>query len=141
MVPVMSFWPSVYNRIKNKTKFFEYRRTFPKDCSFAYMYVSKPIKSICGIIYFGEKYTLDEMRSSFKGNVEMLKQINSNPPTYRYALEIIGFQEIQPITLQELRENISNFVPPQSYLLLENNLSLKSYIEDNIHVVGKKLEI
>lgn len=141
MAPIMSFWPSVYNRIKSKNKFFEYRRSFPKDCTFAYMYVSKPIKSICGLVHFGNKYTLDEMKDIFSNNKMMLEQINSSPTTYKYALEIVGFQEIQPITLQELRENIPNFRPPQSYLILENNLPLKYYIEDNIRLTGNKISI
>lgn len=141
MAPIMSFWPSVYNRIKSKNKFFEYRRSFPKDCTFAYMYVSKPIKSIRGLVHFGNKYTLDEMKDIFSNNKMMLEQINSSPTTYKYALEIVGFQEIQPITLQELRENIPNFRPPQSYLILENNLPLKYYIEDNIRLTGNKISI
>lgn len=52
MIPVMSFWPSVYSKIEGQVKLIEYRRVFPKNCEYAYMYISKPVKAISAIIYF-----------------------------------------------------------------------------------------
>lgn len=63
----MSFWPSVYKRILNQKKLLEYRRDFPKDCDYAYMYVSSPVKAICAIIYFGKKYSIEEWKNEYIG--------------------------------------------------------------------------
>lgn len=129
MSSIMSFWPNVYERIKKGEKTIEYRRSFPKNNAYSYMYVTKPVKAIKAIIYFGEKYTLEELRSLNKDKPDILRQIDNNPGTYRYGSYIIGIKEIDPITLQELRNNVPNFVAPQSYLLLENNPILSKYIE------------
>ena len=129
MSSVMSFWPSVYERIRSGEKTIEFRRVFPKENSFAYMYVTKPIKAIKGIIYFGEKHTLSELKVIYKNNPDMLVQIENNLDNYRFGVDIIGFKEIEPITLEELRKNIPGFVAPQSYLLLENNPLLAQYVE------------
>ena len=94
MSSVMSFWPSVYERIRSGEKTIEFRRVFPKENSFAYMYVTKPIKAIKGIIYFGEKHTLSELKVIYKNNPDMLVQIENNLDSYRFGVDIIGFKEI-----------------------------------------------
>lgn len=129
MPSVMSFWPSVFERIRKGEKIIEYRRVFPKNNNFAYMYVTKPVKAIKGIVYFGKIYTLSDLKVLYKNNPEILIQIDNNPNTYRYGAAITGFEEIEPITLEELRKNVPNFVAPQSYLLLENNPHLTYFIE------------
>jgi hypothetical protein len=125
----MSFWPSVYDRIRRGEKNIEFRRVFPKENRFAYMYVTKPVKAIKGIIYFGEKHTLSELKVIYKNDPNMLAQIENNPGSYRFGVDIIGFKEIEAITLEELRRNVPDFVAPQSYLLLENNPLLADFIK------------
>lgn len=140
MTPVMSFWPSIYKKIDNQIKLIEYRRTFPKDCNFAYMYISKPVKAICGIIYFGKKYSLADWKAQYLHDPEISARISSYSDCYRYGMEVDAFQKIQPITLQSLKENVAGFVAPQSYLLLENNAELAKYIEKNIVFIGERKE-
>ena len=139
MTALMSFYPSIYDKIANQTKLVEYRRTFPKDCSYAYMYVSKPTKAICGIIYFGKKYQLLDWKNEYANNEEVSERIESFLETYRYAFEIVSFQKIVPIPLEQLRTNIPNFTAPQSYLILENNQVLFKYIKQNVVFIGEKV--
>ncbi|NLI71458.1 MAG: hypothetical protein GX361_01840 [Bacteroidales bacterium] len=136
----MSFWPSVYKKISEQVKLIEYRRTFPKECKIAYMYVSKPVKAVCGILYFGDKHMLLDWKKQYSNNSEIIDRINESLEKYRYGMEIKGFQKIKPITLDELRENVLGFVAPQSYLLLENNKPLAEYLERNIVLIGDKIE-
>lgn len=128
-VPVMSFWPSVYNRICDQTKLLEYRRRFPKNCEYAYMYISSPVKAICGIVYFGKKYDLEEWKKEYSYDSEIIKRIDKYLDNYKYAYEIKAIQKIKPITLKSLRENNDGFVAPQSYLLLNNFPELAKYIK------------
>lgn len=138
MTPVMSFWPKIYDKITSQTKLIEYRRRFPKDCTMAYMYISKPIKAICAIIYFGKIHSLDDWKNEFSDYPDVQLRIKESLETenYRYGAEISAIQIIEPISLNELKENIPNFVAPQSYLLLENNNKLKEYIERHTSYVG-----
>lgn len=136
MVPVMSFWPKIFKRITDQKKLLEYRRVFPKDCSYAYMYISKPVKAICAIVYFGKKHSLDDWRQEYKNNTEVMERIDNYSDSYKYAMEIESVQLIEPISLDELRENVPSFTAPQSYVLLENNKELESYIKSNTKKKG-----
>lgn len=135
MIPLMSFWPEVYNRILNKEKLLEYRRIFPKNCTHAYMYVSSPIKAICAIIYFNEVIKLEDLKG--KHNLDLDKRIDSYSSNYLYSGTIKAIQKIKPISLQELRENVPNFTAPQSFLYIDNFPILKEYIEKNIIYDGE----
>lgn len=132
MIPIMSFWPSVYSKIEQQVKLIEYRRNFPKDCEYAYMYISKPVKAITAIIYFRNKYSLEEWKKEYATNEQVTDRINNFSGNYRYAMEIEKIQKIEPIHLEELRKNVPNFTAPQSYLLLENNKILYEYIKRNV---------
>lgn len=139
MVPLMSFWPSVYKRILNQEKLIEYRRRFPKDCKYAYMYISKPVKAICGIIYFGRMHSLEDWAREFKDDPQIMSRIQEYSDSYNFGMEIVAIQKINPISLDELRKNITGFTAPQSYLLLENNEKLKHYIESHVQYNGEKI--
>lgn len=135
----MSFWPSVFEKILNQTKIIEYRRTFPKECNYAYMYISKPIKAICGIVEFGNKFALEDWRIEYANFANVIARIDAYNSSYRYAMEIKSFQKIEPISLQSLRINVPNFVAPQSYLILEHNPTLMDYVLNNtIYIESKK---
>lgn len=139
MTVLMSFKPSVFNKIIDQIKIIEYRRNFPKNCSYAYMYVSKPVQAICGIIYFGNNYSLLAWQNEYKKNEIIFRRVNNYINKYRFGTEIIGIQRIKPISLKKLEDNLLNFSPPQSYYILENNIPLKKFIENNIIKIGKKL--
>lgn len=136
----MSFWPSIYDKIQNQIKLIEYRRTFPNDCKYAYMYITKPVKAIGGIVYFGKKHNLYDWKKQYSNNTIISDRINSYIQSYRYGMEIIGFQKIKPITLDELRKNVEGFTAPQSYLLLENNKKLSDYVKNNTVKLGSFIE-
>ncbi len=140
MTPVMSFWPSIYEKISSQIKLIEYRRRFPKNCELAYMYISKPVKAICGIVYFGNLHNLNDWKREYSNNPSIVKKIDSYLPSYQYAMEIKAFQKIKPITLEELQQNVKGFTAPQSYLLLENNAVLASYIQKNTVFIGDKIK-
>lgn len=142
MTPVMSFWPKIYDNIISQIKLIEYRRIFPKDCSMAYMYISKPVKAICAIIYFGQIHSLYDWEKEFREFPDVQLRIKDylENENYKYGAEISAIQKIHPISLDELRENVSNFVAPQSYILLDNNKELKNYIERHTSYVGELIK-
>lgn len=139
MTLLMSFWPSIYDKISKQIKLIEYRRNFPESCDYAYMYISKPIKAICGIIYFGKRHCIYDWETEYLNNPYISERINSYIIKYRYAIEISAFQRIHPITLFELRENIPDFFAPQSYMVLENNPILKEYLKANTILLDDKV--
>lgn len=140
MTPVMSFWPIVFNKIISGEKLIEYRRRFPKNCTMAYMYVTKPKKAICGIIYFEKLHKLTDWETTYSNDPQTLKRILKYKQKYNYAMEIKAIQQIKPISLNLLRQNIDNFVAPQSYILLENNKDLKNFLSSNTIPIGAPIK-
>ena len=104
------------------------------------MYISKPIKAICGIIYFGNIHSISDWKEEYKDNTEVTNRIAEFDTSYCYGAEIAGFQEILPIALNDIRKNVPNFVAPQSYLLLENNKILNDYIYANTVFIGDRIQ-
>lgn len=112
--------------IKGKKKH-EFRRRFYIDgpCQVIF-YVSSPVSAICGVGIFDKP---------IKGDVEDLVKIIkthtfSSEESLRnymkglgegYALPVKRSRKISPITLDELREEICGFVPPQSYCSFNTN--------------------
>ncbi|EGD37517.1 hypothetical protein HMPREF9383_0548 [Streptococcus sanguinis SK150] len=133
-IPLMSFWPQVYNKILDGEKLLEYRRVFPKNCKCAFMYISTPVKAISGIIYFDNILHLDNLIGQFDEQTET--RINNYLDKYHYAGTIKAIQKINPITLEELRNGVPNFTVPQSYLYIDNYPALKDFIFKNLILDG-----
>lgn len=138
-IPLFSFWPKIFDEIIIQRKLLEYRRNFPKNCEFAYMYVSKPTKAICGIIYFNKKHNLQDWARRYNNDKTIIKRIQKYSNSYRYAMEIKAVQKIRPISLKLLQENFPKFRAPQSYILLNNYPEIWSFIEENTIFEGKKI--
>lgn len=138
-IPLMSFWPKIFEQIIIQRKLIEYRRNFPKNCDFAYMYISKPKKSICGIIYFNNKHNLKDWESKYKDDDLVSKRIAKYSENYRYAVEIKAIQKIEPISLEQLQSIFPNFRAPQSYILLNNFPDIQAFIESNTILIGDKI--
>lgn len=129
---LLSFKPSVYQKIYDGVKIFEHRRNFPDEPIMAYMYVSKPVRAITGIVYLKNRHQITDWEDEFKLDYDALQRISEYKKLYRYAMEIHEFQETNEIRLDDLRKNVPNFCAPQSYIYLDNNKTLKEYIEKNI---------
>lgn len=138
-IPLMSFWPKIFEQIIVQRKLIEYRRNFPKNCDYAYMYISKPKKSICGIIYFNNKHSLKYWESKYKNDDLVSKRIAKCSENYRYAVEIKAIQRIKPISLEQLQSSFPDFRAPQSYILLNNFPDIQAFIEANTILVGDKI--
>jgi len=128
---LLSFKPSVYENIYSGKKIFEHRRSFPDEPIKAYMYVSSPICSINGIVYFGKRHTLTDWEEQFSNDKNVLSRIKKYQKNYRYAMEISEFQETSSISLNQLRNDIAHFIVPQMYYYLDGTELLR-YLEQNL---------
>ena len=140
MVLLMSFWPEVYEKIIEQKKLVEYRRRMPMECEYAFMYVSKPVKSICGIIQFGTKHKLSDWEKYYINDSQIMMRISEFKEKYNYGSEIISVYKIKPIKLADLREHVKGFVAPQSYIILDNKPELFEYIKNNLVLKGEKID-
>ena len=128
---LLSFKPSVYEKIKDGVKIFEHRRSFPDEPIKAYMYVSSPVCAITGIVYLGKRHKLKDWEREFVEDEAALERIRKYLESYNYAMEIVEFQETTKIPFVKVREDIEGFVAPQMYYYLDDKQLLK-YIENNL---------
>lgn len=111
---LLSFKPSVYEKIRSEEKIFEHRRNFLNEPIMAYMYVSAPVKAVT---YFWKKHLLFDWKKEFVDDIDAVKSVEKYNETYRYAMEINEFQETTKISLDELRKNVPEFVVPQMFYI------------------------
>ncbi len=132
---ILSFKPEVYNRIVSGEKIFEHRRAFPDEEVKAYLYVSRPISAIKGILYLNNRHTLEEWLTEYKNDSDAVKRIKKYQEKYRYAMEMPKFIETTEITLKEIRESIK-FNVPRSYYFIDET-ELLQYIIEHIKETGR----
>lgn len=72
---LLSFKPDVYNKIYTGIKIFEHRRNFPDEPIMAYMYVSKPVRAITGIVILNNRHRLIDWENEFNNDKQALKRI------------------------------------------------------------------
>ena len=101
---LLSFKPEWYNRIKEGSKIFEYRRTFPDEEILAYMYVSSPMKMIVGKIHLGRKIDINTWKEEYKEDEQVCERIDDFLTRHTYAMPILSFQMTKEIDLETLRK-------------------------------------
>ena len=136
---VMSFKPNVYERIACGQKIFEHRRTFPNETIKVYMYVSKPVCAVTGILLLGKRHSLQEWKLEFKEDKEAVNRISDFMKSADYAMEILEFTETIKIPLMDLREANIGFVVPQMYYYIDNRPILK-FLEDKLTITGRTIQ-
>lgn len=128
---LLSFKPSVYEKIRTGIKIFEHRRSFPNEPIKAYMYVSSPICAITGIVYLGRRHELKDWEREFASDKDAVERIKKYRELYNYAMKIVEFQETTEISLSQLRTDIEGFIAPQMYYYLDGK-PLLTYLEDKL---------
>lgn len=134
---LLSFKPEWYNRIKEGSKIYEYRRTFPDEEIMAYMYVSSPMKMIVGKIHLGKRIDINTWKEQYKGDSEVRRRIDDFLTRHTYAMPVLSFQMTEAISLDKLREHNPKFVCPQMYYYLDNYPELFEFIKANATDVGR----
>lgn len=137
---LLSFKPDIYQKIYDGIKIFEHRRNFPDESIVAYMYVSKPIRAIKGIVYLNNRHTLTDWENEFSDDPAAIKRIKEYEESYRYVMEISEFQETTQISLDEIKKKFPDFVVPQSYIYLDKNPELLKYIENHLKLLTKNIK-
>lgn len=134
---LLSFKPEWYNRIKEGSKIFEYRRTFPDEEILAYIYVSSPMKMIIGKIHLGRKIDINSWKEEYKNDLEVCDRIDDFLTRHTYAMPVLSFQMTKGIDLETLRRFNPKFVCPQMYYYLENYPELFEFIKKNAVDIGE----
>ena len=121
---LLSFKPKWYNLIKDGSKIFEYRRTFPDEEIMAYMYVSSPMKMIVGKIHLGRKIDINTWKEEYKEDADVCERIDDFLSRHTYAMPVLSFQMTKEIDLVTLRKFNPNFVCTIIWKIIRSYMSL-----------------
>jgi len=132
------FKPEWFEKIKNGSKIYEYRRSFANEEVMAYMYVSTPMKMIVGKIHLGKRIDINTWKDKYHNKPEIVERIDDFLIRHQYAMPIISFQMTEGIDLETLRQFNPKFVCPQMYYYLDNYTELFEFIRKNAVDKGKK---
>lgn len=133
---LMSFWPSVYDRIVAQTKLIEFRRRYSNEETLVYMYVSKPCMEIKGIAVLGKRIDMSKVYTDSPFYSQALHD-GYNPDQYVYGMPIKSIQITSPLSLACIQSNIPSFKAPQSYYYLDNNPELLKLIEASVKPISE----
>lgn len=134
-IMLLSLKEDVYRRVISGEKIFEHRKVFPDEPVKAYIYVSSPMKAICGIMYLSYKTSLLDWKKKYKDDFECIKRIDEYLLNYKFGMQINRFENTNPIPLRKLREDLTKFVVPQMYYFIEDSELLK-YLEKTLKPDG-----
>ena len=137
---LLSLREEYFNQMVDGSKRYEYRTRFLKEPCTAYVYISKTKKSIIARLDLGEPII---------GNAEEISRLadNEEPGCYQAMIEYLyndlGFAIpvngvtllTEEVTLADLKSRFPDFVPPQSYFILDKKPELLNYLES---FVGEK---
>lgn len=127
----LSFNPKYFKPLLYGIKKYEYRKRFCFEETKAYLYLSGKVKKVVGIMQLGKPIRLDLTRDDYLNYPDTLKRVDE----YIVSKDInaIPIKSLslfkKPISLQDIRKEIPDFMPPQMYFILKNHLKLKEILE------------
>lgn len=135
---LLSFNPKYYDPIVKGEKKYEYRTRFSNEAVEAYLYLSSPVRKVVSIVHLGERILLEDMLIQYGSDDETSERIKEYIGTYkkRYAIPIEKIEFIEPISLDEIREKLPGFMPPQSYQIVKKDSELEKILS-NCKLTGK----
>ena len=134
---LMSFWPSVYDRIVAQTKLIEFRRRYSDEETLVYMYTTSPCMEIKGIIELGKRIDMTKVPVDSAFYSQALHD-GYKPDQYLYGMPIKSVQVTNSLKLADIRLHIPKFIAPQSYYILDNNTDLMHLIESKIQPISER---
>lgn len=127
----LSFRPEYFKPLLYGIKKYEYRKRFCDEETKAYLYLSGKTRQVIGVMELGKPVRLDLTRKNYIDHPETLKRVDEYILSKDINAVPIKSLELfnKPISLDEIRKEIPNFMPPQMYFILDNHPKLKSLLE------------
>ncbi|WP_029072984.1 hypothetical protein [Kandleria vitulina] len=132
---LLSLKPDVFQNVVTGVKIFEHRKVFPDGPIKAYIYVSRPVQELRGIMILENKTSLSDWKTMYSYDKDAVRRIDEYRKNYRVAMQITKFQDTSAIGLTDIKEIFPKFLIPQMYYYLDG-LPLLDYLEKNLMEVG-----
>ena len=74
---LLSLKPEVFTNVQSGVKIYEHRRVFPDEPVKAYIYVSRPVQALSGVMYLGNKTDIEDWKEKYRDDAEAQERIMS----------------------------------------------------------------
>ena len=135
---LLSLKPEVFQNVLSGEKIYEHRKVFPDGPVTAYIYISRPVQALAGIMYLGNKKEIIEWKKTYKDDCAALERIDEYLKHHKVAMEIQKFQNTTSVSLDEIRKVFPQFIIPQMYYYLDDHPMLQ-YLKDNLIPIGEPI--
>ena len=117
---LLSMQPFWTEQIMSGTKIYEYRNKFANEPLIAYLYVSKPVQEISGIIKLGRRELVSDWYEQYKNDDVVRARIEEyQDRKNKYAMPVLSYQRTTGIKLETILQEHPDFLIPQSYYYLD----------------------
>lgn len=135
---LLSLKPEVFTNVQSGVKIYEHRRVFPDEPVKAYIYVSRPVQALSGVMYLGNKTDIEDWKEKYRDDAEAQERINEYLKHHKAVMEIQKFQNTSSIALADIRKDFPDFLIPQMYYYLDGH-PLLQYLNDNMLPIGEPI--
>lgn len=134
----LSFSYEWYQPLKDGLKIFEHRSRFCDEEIRAYIYIGIPYQQLVAIITLGKRILLSDWLVKYKDDKEACMRIKNFMERNTYAMPVLIFQEIEPISIKKMKQEFPNFVIPRSYFYLDKEEEIFNYIQKHTRFIGSE---
>lgn len=128
----LSFRPEYFKPLLYGIKKYEYRKRFCDEETKAYLYLSGKSRQVVGILELGRPIRLDRRKDDYLLYPDTFKRVENY--IEKRDINAIPIKSLtlfeKPVSLEEIRENIPGFMPPQMYFVLDNHPKLKEMLRN-----------
>lgn len=138
-IVLMSLHKEYFKQMIHGEKHYEYRKRYCKEASTAYIYLPEKEKQIAGVICFEKpiiaksKIIAELAEEVHDCDYDEMLEYLSNDIAYAIPIRKVGI--MKPIGLNEIREKIEGFMPPQSYYYLDKKPDLLEFIRERQMII------
>ena len=128
----LSFRPEYFKPILYGLKMYEYRKRFCDEETKAYLYLSGKKRIVIGVMELGVPIRLDKTIDDYCNYPDTLKRVKEyvdKRDVCAVPIKSLSLFE-KTISLEEIRESIPGFMPPQMYYVLDNHENLKKFLRN-----------
>lgn len=126
---LLSLREDVYKKVLSGEKIYEHRKVFSDEHVKAYIYVSSPMKSICGIMYLSN--IIRHLYLNGEKNLKMIPNVSRELMNICQSINLLWKENTNAIPLSKLRDDLTKFIVHQMYYFIENS-ELLEYLEKNL---------
>ena len=121
-------------------KIFEHRKKFCDEEVRAFLYLGKPRQQIVAEIGLSRRELLSDWLIRYQDDMDVVVRIQDFMQRNKFAMKVLWFREIEPISIIELQKKYPELKIPISFHFLDKKLDVLKWLDENKKYTGYQIE-